>query len=270
MFTPARVASPTFSGLTPEPVYYYVTGEWYKGKLPVFYDPAELAGARILEENFATIRDEVMAYYATHGAEMRANFTPYAYKEKGWKTVNLFSYFFEYRDHCRTFPKTTEIVRRIPNVSMAQVAVIDPHTRVKAHFGDTNVVIRMHLGLSVPGGLPELGLRAKRGSITWQEGKVWAFNIAHRHYAWNHTDLPRVALVVDVFRDEYVDQRYAIAGNCLAAIAMKAFATRNPATKRLPKRLLPWIHRPLGLVFRIALFVQRTFGMRVERVLRPS
>ena len=270
MSSQVRAAVPATPAVSPEPVFYYVTGEWYKGNLPVFYDPAELPGARILEENFATIRDEVMAYFHAHGGEMKANFTPYAYRERGWKTVNLFSYFFEYGDNCRKFPKTTEIVRRIPNVSMAQVAVIDPHTRVKAHFGDTNVVIRMHLGLSVPGGLPELGLRARRQRVTWQEGKVWAFNIAHRHYAWNATDRPRVALVVDVFRDEYVARRYAIAGNCLAAIAMKAFATRYPVTKRLPRWSLPWIHRPLGLVFRAALFAQRRLGVRAERVLRPS
>lgn len=270
MLTPARVQSPAVGAEGREPVYYYVTGEWYTGNLPVFYDPAELPGARILEENYETIRAEVMAYYATHGAEMRPNFTPYNYQEKGWKTVNLFSYFFEYGENCRKFPRTTEIVRRIPNVSMAQIAVIEPHTRVKAHFGDTNVVVRMHLGLSVPGGLPELGLRARREYITWTEGKVWAFNIAHRHYAWNDTDRPRVALVVDVFRDEYVQDRYAIAGNCLAAIAMKAFATRYPASRRLPKTVLRAIHAPLGLVFRTALFFQRTFGIRVEKVLRPS
>jgi len=269
MTTQPPGVSPAAQTGTPEPVYYYVTGEWYKGKLPVFYNAAELPGTRILEENFAVIRDEVMAYYAAHGSEMKANFTPYRYKEEGWKTVNLFSYFFEYRDNCRKFPKTTEIVRRIPNVSMAQVAVIDPHTRLKAHFGDTNVVIRMHLGLAVPGGLPELGFRAKHLRATWQEGKVWAFNIAHRHYAWNHTDQPRVALVVDTFREEYMPRRYAIAGNCLAAIAMKAFATRFPRTKRLPKWILPLIHRPLGLAFRGALFAQRHLGVRAERVLRP-
>ena len=270
MRPPVLAAATLAPGQAPEPVYYYVTGAWYKGRLPVFYDPATLPGARILEDNFETIRDEVMAYFHAHGGEMKANFTPYAYKEKGWKTVNLFSYFFEYRENCRKFPKTTAIVRSIPNVSMAQIAVIDPHTRVKAHFGDTNVVVRMHLGLSVPGGLPELGLRAKRGYITWTEGKVWAFNIAHRHYAWNQTDRPRVALVVDTIRAEYHDRRFAIAGNCLAAIAMKAFATRYPATKHMPKWLLPVIHRPLGLVFRTALFIQRNFNLRVERVLRPS
>jgi len=270
MNSDGRAMSPLVPMNPPEPVFYYVKGDWYKGDLPVFYDPADLPGTKILEENYETIREEVMAYYAAHGSEMKPNFTPYNYKEKGWKTVNLFSYFFEYRDNCKLFPKTTEIVRRIPNVSMAQIAVIDPHTRVKAHFGDTNVVIRMHLGLSVPGGLPELGLRAKRGYVTWREGKVWAFNIAHRHYAWNQTDLPRVALVVDAFRPEYMTRRYEIAGNCLSAIAMKAFATRYPATKRLPKWILPFIHRPLGLVFRGALFVQRNFGVRAERVLRPS
>lgn len=253
--------------MSAEPVFYYVTRDWYKGSLPVFYDAATLPGTRILEDNWEVIKREVEEFYAAHAAELRPNFTPYAYEERGWKTINLYSYFLRYSRHCALLPRTDEIVRRIPGMSMAQVAVIEPNTRLKAHFGDTNVVIRSHLGLRVPGTLPELGMRVRRQRVTWEEGKVFAFNIAHRHYAWNLTDRPRIALIVDVFRDEYRDRRYAIAGNALASIVTKALATRFPVLKKVPAPLAHAIHRPLGVGFRALLFLQRRFNFPADRLL---
>lgn len=248
-------------------VFYYVTRGWYQGDSPVFFDPATLPGTRILEDNWRIIKDEIEAYYAEHAEAFQPNFTPYAYKEQGWKTINLYSYFLKYRGNCEKLPRTDEIVSRIPGMSMCQIAVLDPHTRIKAHFGDTDAIIRSHLGIRVPGGLPELGLRVRRRRVTWEEGKVFAFCIAHRHYAWNYTDQPRIALVVDTFKEQYMARRYAIAGNALAAIVTKAIATRFPITKKIPPPLARAIHRPLGWFFRFALFLQRRFDFPADRLL---
>lgn len=248
-------------------VFCYVTRGWYKGTSPVFFDPAQLPGTKLLEENWPVIKEEIEAYYAAHSDRFEPNFTPYAYKEKGWRTINLYSYFLKYSRNCEKLPRTDEIVSRIPGMSMCQVAVIDPHTRIKAHFGDTDAIIRSHLGIRVPGKLPELGLRVRRQRVTWEEGKVFAFCIAHRHYAWNDTDEPRIALVVDTFKDEYMSRRYAIAGNTLAAIVTKAIATRFPITKKTPAFLVHALHRPLGLFFRLALFLQRTLDFPADRLL---
>lgn len=262
MYVPA---APT--GADPKRVFFYVTPGWYDGNSPVFFDPTQLPGTRILEDNYATIKEEIEAYYAAHAEEFQPNFTPYAYKEQGWKTINLYSYFLKYNRNCAKLPRTNEIVSRIPGMSMCQIAVLDAHTRIKAHFGDTDAIIRSHLGIRVPGTLPELGLRVRRKYVTWEEGKVFAFCIAHRHYAWNNTDRPRIALVVDTFKEAYMPRRYAIAGNALAAIVTKAIATRLPITKRIPAPLAHAIHRPLGLFFRMALFLQRHFDFPADRLL---
>ena len=47
------------------------------------------------------------------GAEIKANFTPYAYEEKGWRTINLYSYFLRYEDNCKKFPVVDSVVREL-------------------------------------------------------------------------------------------------------------------------------------------------------------
>lgn len=241
----------------PEPLFYYLSNEWYKGSQPPFYDVETLPGTKILRENYPTIRKEIEEYYAARGAEIGANFTPYAYREKGWRTANLYSYFLRYPRVCARFPKTEAIVRQIPGMCLAQVAVLDPHTRIKAHLGDTNALVRSHLGIVVPGGLPEIGIRVGREKRGWAEGEVLALQIARRHYAWNQTDHHRIVLVVDVVRPEYMERRYEIASRALAAIAMKFCATKVPALKRMPRPLVRAIHRVLGWGFRLRLALQR-------------
>ncbi len=251
----------TPAGDEPEPVFYYVTPEWYKGREPCFYDVEKLPGTALLRENYAAIRREVEEFHAAHGQEITANFTPYRYSEKGWRTLNLYSYFLRYDENCKKLPVIDSVVRQIPGMCLAQVAVLEPHTRIKAHFGDTNAVVRSHLGLIVPGDLPEMGIRVGREGRCWKEGDVLALQIARRHYAWNRTDHHRIVLVVDTFRPEYFARRFEIAGNVLAAIATKYFATRFPILKRLPRPVVLAIHRSLGKVFRLRLWLQRRFGI---------
>ncbi len=244
-----------------EPVWYYVSSAGYPGRLPGFPDPSTLPGTRILEDNWKTIKEEVDAFYAAHAGAFGANYTPYAYSEPGWKTINLYSYFLRYGENCARFPRTAAIVEQIPDMCLAQVAVLDPHTRIKAHRGDCNAVVRSHLGLTVPSGLPELGIRVGREERSWREGEVFAITIAHRHYAWNRTDRHRVVLVVDVIRPEYRDRRYAIAGRALAAIAMKGWATRFPVLKKLPRPVTRAIHGILGPLAQLRLWLQRRLGV---------
>ena len=249
------------------PFFYFRRG-WYKGTKPTFYDTKSLPGIHLLRENYEAIRREVLGYYQVNAGDIKPNYTPYAYREAGWRTLNLYSYFLRYRQNCEKFPLLDSIVRRIPGMTMTQIAVLDPHTRIKAHFGDTDAIIRTHLGLSVPGSLPEIGFRLRREDIGWAEGDMFSFCIAHRHYAWNHTDTPRVVLIVDTMRPDYMDERYAIAGKALAAIAMKEVATRLPALKKTPVPILRGIHPILGAAFRGVLAAQRRLSLPVDDFVR--
>ncbi len=241
-----------------EALFFNLSNDWYTGSEPAFYDVEQLPATAILRENYQVIRDEIEEYYTSKGHRIGPNFTPYAYRETGWRTVNLYSYFVRYEAKCRDFPKIDSIVRQIPGMCLAQIAVLEPHTKVKAHFGDTNALVRSHLGIVVPGKLPEIGICVGREKRAWGEGEVLALQIARRHRAWNDTDSPRIILVVDVVRPEYLDRRYEIASKALASIAMKFCATRLPILKKLPRPVVRAIHALTSVVFRVRLWLQRT------------
>ena len=240
-----------------ESAQFYISSSWPKTRQPAYFDSSEYPGTQILEDNFESIRDEILDYYNHNREDFRPNFTPYAYNEAGWKTVNLYSYFLRYAGHCKKFPTVDRIVRTIPNMCLCQIAVLEPKTRIKAHFGDTNALIRSHLGILVPGDLPDIGIRVLRQNQGWAEGKVFSISIAHRHFAWNNTDKHRIVLVVDVVRPELATQKYEIAANALAVISMKFCATKLPILKGMPVWMTKGIQWGLARCFRLRLWFQR-------------
>lgn len=251
-------------GATPDSVFeppaFYFDGSWPKSTQPAFIDVSRLPGTKILQDNYEAIRDEIVAHYGERPEDFKPNFTPYAYREEGWRTVNLCSYFLEYPEACRKFPVVNRIVRTIPGMCMAQIAVLAPRTRIKAHFGDTNCTIRSHLGIVVPGDLPEIGIRVHREDRAWKEGEVFAISIARRHFAWNDTDRYRIVLVVDVIRPELAHRRYELASKALAAMAMKYVATKFPRLKGLPRGITRTIHTGASLFFRTRILLTRSVG----------
>lgn len=242
-----------------EPIYYYITREWYKGPQPNFYDPDQFPAAAIMRDNYEAIKEEVMSFYKENGAEMTSNYTPYNYHEKGWKTATLYSYFLKYPSQCKKFPVIDRVANSIPGMCLAQVSVLEPGVRLKAHFGDTNAIVRNHLGLRIPGKHPDLGLRIRNEERAWKEGDVMSFSIVNRHYAWNSTNQYRIILMIDFMLPEYMHKCYLVAGNTLAAIAMKHAATRFPILKKMPDWLTLPIHRMLGLGFWALIRMQRAF-----------
>ncbi len=254
---PLVTGAPSSLGTKPErPFYYLLPGRWYTGSFPQIYDTDQVPAAHILKANYAVIRDEVLQYFAKYGGAIEPTFTPYAYKEAGWRMLNLYSMFMRYRESCARLPETTRIVESIPGMCSAQVALLYPKTRLKAHFADTSVFVRSHIGLQIPGTLPDIGMRVKRQVTCWKEGEVFSFCPAHRHYTWNNTDGIRIMLQVDTIRPEYHRRRYHIGGNIIAATATKFLATRHPILRRVPKPGVLAMHRSLGLGLGVFLWLQ--------------
>lgn len=258
--TPASGPSPT--RVKPERPYYYVLpGRWYTGSFPQIYDTREVPAAAILKANYHTIRREVLEYYAKYGGTIQPMFTPYNYKEAGWRTLNLYSMFMRYGESCARLPETTKIVESIPGMLTAQIALLYPGTRLKAHFADTSVFVRSHIGIQIPGTLPDIGMRVKRHVTCWKEGEVFAFCPAHRHYTWNRTSGIRIMLQVDTIRPEFYARRHLIGGNVLAATVTKLLATRYPALRKVPRPVVLATHRTIGLLFGVFLWLQDRTGL---------
>jgi len=245
------------AGATAErPFYYILPGRWYTGAFPQIYDTDQVPAARVMKEHYATIRREVLEYFAKYGGAIEPTFTPYAYKEAGWRMLNLYSMYMRYGESCARLPETTRIVESIPGMCSAQVALLYPNTRLKAHFADTSVFVRSHIGIQIPGTLPEIGMRVKRQVTCWKEGEVFSFCPAHRHYTWNRTGGIRIMLQVDTIRPEYYAHRYRIGGNIIAATATKYLATRHPVLRKVPRAGVLAAHRTIGMMLGLFLWLQ--------------
>jgi hypothetical protein len=244
-----------------EPLYFYLTGNWYTGKMPNFFDVSEMESTKILESNYERMKAEILDFYEKDSESLKPNFTPYKYKEEGWRTINLCAVMLQYPEVIKKFPVVHSVVTQIPHMVTAQIAVLKPHTRVKAHFGDSNAIIRNHLGIVVPGKYPDLGFRNGSKEKCWEEGKVLAICIAHRHYVWNNTDHKRIILLVDTINPAYVKKKFYICAGMLAAATLKGITTKFPFTKKTPAFLVRLLHQPITWAYMLILFLQNNMKL---------
>jgi beta-hydroxylase len=153
----------------------------------MFYTTERHESLKVLEDNYAVILDEYRAVSDEsvpwpetflHNGKWRA----YGIKFKGSYLPN-------------SCPKTTEIVRSIPNVYIAGFSILKAGCVISPHKGYTDSVWRSHLGLICPD-----NCWIKVGGVTheWKEGEVAVFDDTNVHEASNESDRDRVVLIVDI------------------------------------------------------------------------
>lgn len=107
----------------------------------------------------------------------------------GWEALNT-----------GRFPVTTAILEQIAGLRAALFSVLAPGTRIPPHRGANNGVLRVHLGVQVPGELGRCALDVGRARVSWEEGRAFAFDDTYVHSATNDTDAERVVLMLEVDR----------------------------------------------------------------------
>jgi beta-hydroxylase len=114
-----------------------------------------------------------------------------------WKTFFLAGYGLTSEQNIKRCPETWRIVQKIPGLKTAMFSIFEPGKHLPAHRGPYNGVLRLHLGLIVPGPQDKIAIRVENQVCHWEEGKALVFDDAYEHEAWNHTDKVRVVLFVD-------------------------------------------------------------------------
>ncbi|USX20869.1 aspartyl/asparaginyl beta-hydroxylase domain-containing protein [Oxalobacteraceae bacterium OTU3REALA1] len=202
-------------------LWFSEDGGLFHGNEPFYYNPADYPWVRHIEDNWTTIRDELKALTAQDTASL----TPYANmamttKPNQWKTFGLMFWLNEVKEHTARCPKTWALLKQIPHLSSASFNLLEPHTTIKPHHGDTNAVIRCHLGIDVPAPAPKCAFRVGDDIRSWEDGKMLMFCDAHEHTAWNNSDQQRYILVLDVLRPELSAGKRWTAARVLASISM--------------------------------------------------
>lgn len=178
-------------------------GGEFGGSEPRYSDPSDFPWVSRIESQWTIIRDELAALLARDSIRL----IPYPNGElttspRRWKTFALMFWLHELKHNCALCPQTWALLKDIPGISSASFSLLEPHTAINPHRGDTNATIRCHLGIAIPAQAPECAFQVADEVRSWQDGKLLMFCDAYEHAAWNNTDGQRYILIIDIFRQE--------------------------------------------------------------------
>lgn len=243
-----------------EPLVALKREERYHGNLPYFFDPALFPELKPLQDNWIAIRDEIINYEKLHGVIKGLDSNPYVAPQiEGIEWSNLFLENFMIRHHKnrKKFPFLSSVIDQIPRCTFAVISVLSPHTVIKPHFGDTNGIVRSHLGLIIPDTLPLCGIKVGDEERAWADGELVFFTEAYLHGAWNKTPSKRYVLVLD-FVPEFMGQtKMAVCTKLLGAQSFNYLENRFPVFKNLPDGAANVVCTILSIGWRICLPIQR-------------
>ncbi len=117
--------------------------------------------------------------------------------EGSWSNFTLYSYGTWIDVNTARCPRTTALVRDIPDLQIAGFSVLGPGAHLPRHRGPNRGALRYQIGLVVPP--PDGSCRIEVGSVThvWAEGASMVFDHSVEHEAWNDGDGERFVLFIE-------------------------------------------------------------------------
>ena len=224
--------------LSNEKIYYSYLGIQEKNRTKeTFINPDFYKWTPIIEENHQIIYDEIIKHFEIH----KNNYNPYFADDLvnsigKWKSFGF--YFFGIRAEkkiCDSFSTTIKLLKQIPGIVSASVSIMEPNSEIKPHYGDTNAIHRCHLGLLIPAKLPLTGFQVGFEKRSWEQGKLLIFNDAAYHKAWNESSQPRMVLIFDVIRPEFIKKKLWICAHVNAILKSQRAAKKLPCLKTIIK-----------------------------------
>lgn len=186
-----------------KPWFGFGAAEEHVGDEPAYYDAEKLAWPLLIEAHWTQIRDEFAARFGD-GRSLETFFDEAMINRHGaWKTHSLYVHGLRYHKNLESFPRTDALLRQIPGLVSASFSWLDPPSEIKPHHGDSNMIVRGHLGLVVPAGLPACGLEVDGEQRGWETGRMLLFCDAYIHRAWNLSSGPRLVMIIDVMLAEH-------------------------------------------------------------------
>ncbi len=245
--------------MKPKAVFFLNETDTYNGSEPFFYNPESFSWVASLESNWHIIRDEMQDIISgNQEIVLSSPNPPYLSQPSAWKNIYFWNFMWQYHKNCRRYPKTYNLLKSIPNLTFAEFTVLEPHSRVLPHIGETNTTIRGHLGIVIPGKLPLAGIKVGNEEKSWEEGKVVLFSDCHRHTVWNDTDARRFVLVFDITRQEFTDKKLWVNAQSLSALTIKFLDEKMRLFMYLPKPILKVAHKCIAAMWWLYLPVQNS------------
>ncbi|RMF15467.1 MAG: hypothetical protein D6757_04500 [Alphaproteobacteria bacterium] len=137
-----------------------------------------------------------------------------------WTALHLFQDGAAVEDVCSRFPRTAAAIEKTGVTRLHGTpievffSILRPHTRIPPHFGLSNARMTVHLPLVIPEG--DCGIRVADITHRWIPGKVFAFDDAFDHEAWNESDEDRIVLIFEAWRPDLSPEEIAAIERCYA------------------------------------------------------
>lgn len=175
-------------------------------KNPPFVDvEKEFPEGKILQDNWSVIREELSSvlndidklplFHEVDGLQKSIS----AKDGKEWKTFIIKGFDSWLPANAEMVPRTTELIKKLPRVSLAMFSIIDGGKHIPPHYGFFKSVLRYHLAMIIPEGECFIEVGGERHY--WKEGEQVLFDDTYRHEVWNKSDQKRVVLFLDILRD---------------------------------------------------------------------
>jgi aspartyl/asparaginyl beta-hydroxylase (cupin superfamily) len=239
-------------------IWYSYTLKPYLLNEPGFYKKEDFEWTKLLEDNFEVIKKETLAFVQNNQLKPYFNKSLLS-KTNSWKTEGLLFWGYFFRKNHAPFKATWKVAKQIPGIVSFSISELDPESKIKLHNGDTNAIIRVHLPIVVPSGLPECAFTVKGETRAWEEGKVILFNDAQLHEAQNLTNQKRLVLLIDVIRPEFLDRKREICGKVLNGLAWQAITQSKPKIRNYPLWVKKLLWSSIRFSARMVLRVNRIF-----------
>lgn len=122
---------------------------------------------------------------------------------RDWRFFILKAYDVEVRDNLARMPIMGKILADCPEVISASISILAPRKHIPRHTGPFKGIMRFTLGLSVPqlpDGRPAAVMYIDDQERRLGDGESLLWDDTYPHEVFNHSDEPRAALTLDVWR----------------------------------------------------------------------
>ncbi|MCX7728273.1 MAG: aspartyl/asparaginyl beta-hydroxylase domain-containing protein [Bacteroidia bacterium] len=224
----------------------------YHGTEPLFWNTDDIQGIHDLKKNTSVIYQELLSFLSHQEMESHFNITMVE-KPKTWKVRSLRVWSVEMYQYQKFFPQTMKLLNNIHYVINAGFNLLEPHSKIQPHQGDTNAIIRCHLVLEVPEEKEKCFLVVGNQQKHWEAGEIIAFTDAYTHYAENQTNQRRIILLFDILRPEFLSKKNYIAATVLSSFYLQQIGNWFPSLYKLPRKKLKYFIFPLVKFIQVAI-----------------
>jgi aspartyl/asparaginyl beta-hydroxylase (cupin superfamily) len=242
-------------------VYLRPPNEFYDGKLAPFYHSSCFPELNELKENWKIIRDEILDYEHEFGNLKGMNSLSPADVSGGvWTVIYLNSFGRLFKQNRKKFPKTIALVDKVENCVFASINILEPGTVIQPHYGDTNGIVRVHLGLIVPDPYPVIGIHVGDEEMGWEEGDFMCFINVQKHHVWSHSKEKRYVLMMDIVPKPLMHRKLEICLKGLGSQSFNYFYKNHSWFRIFPTFLQPIFVFVFTAIWRAYLPIERFFN----------